>query len=160
MKKKEPRHSLDALAALLLFGVFAVCVLAVLLTGAKAYRRLTQRDQLAYDRSICLQYIAAKVRQSDRLGEILVEDFQGSSSLVLEAGQDYSTWIYCREGWLMELYCYAAERLAPEEGRPLMELGDLSFSLEGGLLTINLTTPQGERERLVLSLRCGEGERP
>ena len=160
MKKNGIRHSIDALAALLLFGVFAVCILAVLLTGAKAYRRLTLRDQQAYERNTCLQYIATKVRQSDRLGEILVEDFEGSDALVLAAGQDYSTWIYCRDGWLMELYCYAAERLAPEEGRPLMELEDLSFTLEDGVLTVDLTTPQGGTQRLLLSLRSGEGETP
>ena len=45
MKRKTIKHHIDGLIALLLFGVFAVCVLAVLLTGAEAYRRLTQRDR-------------------------------------------------------------------------------------------------------------------
>ena len=40
---------MDTLLALLLFGLFSVCVLAVLLTGADAYRRLTRRDRLAFD---------------------------------------------------------------------------------------------------------------
>ena len=39
MKRKTIKHHIDGLIALLLFGVFAVCVLAVLLTGADAYRR-------------------------------------------------------------------------------------------------------------------------
>lgn len=160
MKKKTISHSLEGLAALLLFGVFAACVLAVLLTGAEAYRRLTERDQQAYDRNTCLQYIATKVRQSDRAGEIGVEDFEGSPSLVLGAGQDYSTWIYCRDGWLMELYCYAAERLEAESGRQLMEIGGLDFSLEDNLLTVELTTAQGETQRLTLSLRSGKGVTP
>ena len=50
------------LAALLLFGLFAFCVLAVLLTGAGAYRRLTARDQAAYEWRSCTQYIATRVR--------------------------------------------------------------------------------------------------
>ncbi len=158
MKKNKIRHTIDTFAALLLFGVFAVCILAVLLTGAKAYRRLTLRDQLAYDRSTCLQYIATKVRQSDRLEEIQIEEFGGGDALVLAAGQDYSTWIYCLDGWLMELYCYAAERLAPEEGWPLIEAEELSLSLEGNLLTVDLITAQGEQTRIMLSLRCGKGE--
>ena len=47
MKRKPIQHQMDGLIALLLFGVFAVCVLAVLLTGADAYRRLTERDRRA-----------------------------------------------------------------------------------------------------------------
>ena len=49
MKRTRIHYHLDGLIALLLFGVFAVCVLAVLLTGASAYQRLTQRDMAAYD---------------------------------------------------------------------------------------------------------------
>ena len=64
MRRKPIQHHIDGLAALLLFGVFAVCVLAVLLTGADAYRRLTQRDQAAYDRRTCEQYLTTRDRKS------------------------------------------------------------------------------------------------
>ena len=60
MKKKTTQHHIDALAALLLFGVFAVCVLAVLLSGADAYQRLTRRDQNAFDRRTAAQYLATR----------------------------------------------------------------------------------------------------
>ena len=50
MKQPTMKHNIDGLAALLLFGIFAACVLSVLLSGAGAYRRLTQRDLTAYDR--------------------------------------------------------------------------------------------------------------
>ena len=43
------KHHFGGLSALLLLGVFAVCVLVVLLTGAEAYQRLNQRDRAAYD---------------------------------------------------------------------------------------------------------------
>ena len=72
---------MDTLGALLLFGVFAVCVLAVLLTGADAYRGLTQRNQEAGNRRSCVQYIATKVRQSDSLGAVSVENFGGVDAL-------------------------------------------------------------------------------
>ena len=47
MKQRTVKHNIDGLAALLLFGIFAACVLSVLLSGAGAYRRLTQRDLTA-----------------------------------------------------------------------------------------------------------------
>lgn len=61
MREKRVKHHIDGLVALLLFGVFAACVLVVLLTGADAYRRLTERDQAAYERRTGVQYIATRV---------------------------------------------------------------------------------------------------
>ena len=103
MRRKPIQHHIDGLAALLLFGVFAVCVLAVLLTGADAYRRLTQRDQAAYDRRTCEQYLTTRVRQADRTGSMAIENRGGTDVLVLGADEEYITYIYHYDGWLMEL---------------------------------------------------------
>lgn len=157
MKRRPIGHQLDGLIALLLFGVFAVCVLAVLLTGADAYRRLTGRDQAAYDSRICVQYIATKVRQEDR---VAVEDFGGASALVLGAGE-YVTRVYCHDGYLMELYAAADDGdLAPEDGERVVEAGGLDLSLEEGLLTVSVCDSRGDWDTLLLSLRSGEGGAP
>lgn len=157
MKRNSIQHYTGVLAALLVFGVFAVCILAVLLTGADAYRHLTLRDRAAADRRTCAQYLAARVRQSDYAGSVSADDFAGGS-LVLDAGSDHPTWIYCREGWLMELYCTAEDRPDPGAGQPLMEVEELSIGLEEGLLTIGVTMPGGDTEALLLCLRSGEEE--
>ena len=157
MRQRSIQHHIDALASLLLFGVFAACILAVLLTGAGAYRRLTRRDQAAFDRRSCVQYISTKVRQSDRAGAVRVVDFGGGSALLLGADEPYATWLYCRDGWLMELYCYADEPLGPEDGERLLEAERMELSLEEGLLTVTIVTPGGEEDTLRLSLRGGEG---
>ena len=157
MKRKTIKHHIDGLMALLLFGVFAVCVLAVLLTGAEAYRRLTQRDRAAYDRRTCVQYVATRVRQADALDGVLVEDFNGTACLTLSDGEDYVTRVYCHDGYLMELYCDAGVELAPEDGEQIMPAQALDLSLEDGLLTIAATDAQGAQNILLLSLRSGEG---
>lgn len=157
MKKREIQHHMDSLGALLLFGVFAVCVLAVLLTGARAYGRLTQRDAEAYDRRTVLQYVATRVRQADALDGVAVEEFLGVSALVLQEGE-YETRIYCYEGYLMELYVSREDPLGPADGERIMALEALELSLEGGLLSIAATDEAGEESSLLLSLRSGEGE--
>lgn len=157
MKRKTIQHHMDALAALLLFGVFAVCVLAVLLTGADAYRRLTDRDQTAFDRRTAVQYLATRVRQADTQGSVAVEEFGGVTALKLDAESYYPTWLYCLDGQLMELYCYYEDRPGPEDGQPLMALEGLDVELEAGLLTLRVTQPGGETDTLLLSLRGGEG---
>lgn len=157
MNQRTSRHHMDGLFALLLFGVFAACVLAVLLTGAGAYRRLVQRDQAAYERRTCVQYIATRVRQADRQGGIQVSDFGGVPALVLDQGDGYATRVYCCGGWLMELYAAEDAGLAPEDGDQILEIGSLDLSLEGGLLTVEIGAPDGTRDTVTLSLRSGEG---
>lgn len=157
MREKQIKHHIDGLVALLLFGVFAACVLVVLLTGADAYRRLTDRDQAAYERRTGVQYIATRVRQSDHAGGVAVEDFGGADALVLGADETYASRVYCYDGWLMELYCLAEEPMEPQDGQRILEAEDLALSLEDGLLEIALTMPDGTEDTLRLALRSGEG---
>ena len=157
MKQKPIQHHIDGLAALLLFGVFAACVLAVLLTGADAYRRLTARDQVAFDRRSCVQYIATKVRQADTAGNVAVVEIGGVSSLVMDADQEYVTYLYCYDGWLWELYTWCGEPMVPGDGRQLVESEGFALSLEEQLLTVEITAPGGVKDTLLLNLRSGEG---
>lgn len=152
---RRGRQHIEGLAALLLFGTFAVCVLAVLLTGAGAYRRLTARDEAACSRRTRTQYIATRVRQAE--GPVSVEELDGIPALCLPDGDGYVTWVYCRGGWLMELYTSAESELAPEDGTRLMEADVLTLSLEDGLLEVGVTGPDGGEDRLYLALRSGEG---
>lgn len=160
MKRQGTKHHMDGLLMLLLFGVFAVCVLIVLLTGAKAYRGLTERDRAAYDRRTCVQYIATKVRQGDLAGGVTVEPFGDTAALCLRDPDGFVTRLYCHEGWLMELYTFADAELEPQDGEKTMPLAGLALTLEDGLLTAELQLDGGVTDTLRLSLRAGEGGRP
>ena len=144
MKKNAFAHNLDGLAALLLFAVFAASVMAVLLTGAKAYRGVTRRDQEAYNARTAVQYVAQRVRQADSLYGITLEDFEGVECLVLGQGEPYITRLYCYEGWLMELYCLAGESFSPEDGERIIEAQELKLSLDQGMLGVQVLTAQEE----------------
>lgn len=156
MKREKIQHHMDGLLLLLLFGVFAVCVLSVLLTGARAYRRLTLRDQEAYRRRTCVQYIATRVRQGDAEGGVSVEPFGEADALVM-TGDGYVTRVYCYNGWLMEMYAGEDVQLAPEDGEKIMELDGLAMSMDGGLLTVEVDGGDAGTDTLRLSLRSGEG---
>lgn len=156
MRKRVSQHHMSGLLMLLLFGVFAVCVLAVLLTGARAYRGLTQRDQAAFDRRTGTQYIAARVRQADTAGGVAVKPFGDTTALALS--QDgMVTWVYWHDGYLMELYTFEDAGLSPEDGVPIMELESLELTMEDGLLTARVENTPGATDTIRLSLRCGEG---
>lgn len=161
MKRQGTKHQMDALLMLLLFGVFAVCVLIVLLTGAKAYRGLTERDGAAYDSRTCVQYIATRVRQGDLAGGVAVEPFGDTQALCMRDPDGFITRLYCHDGWLMELYTFADAELAPQDGEKVMPMEALNLTLEDGLLSAEIQGKDaGAADTLRLSLRAEGGGRP
>lgn len=163
MNMKRNNGKTNALVVLLLFGLFAVCILSVLLTGADAYRRLARRDQHSYDGRTAVQYLSTRVRQADGLGQVSVRSFEGADALVLTEeieGQTYETLVYCHDGFLRELFSAAGSEFLPEDGEKVLEAQALVLELEGQSLTARLTGPEGEVRELILYLRSREGAAP
>lgn len=160
MKRQGPW---SALAVLVLFGVFAGCVLGVLLTGADAYQRLTDRGQTAFDERTAAQYLTTRVRQADAAGSISVGEFGDQDhidTLFLEEqvdGERYCTRVYCWDGYLCELYGAVDGAFSPEDGEKVLELQALSLSLTDGSLQAELTGPDGQVQHVLVHLRSGEG---
>lgn len=174
--REQRTQKLGSLLALLLLGVFAVCILLVLLTGANDYGALVERDSTAFSRRTAAQYLATKVRQADAAGAVRVGDFQdglpenaaasaeGDTLYLTETvnGAAYCTRIYCQDGYLREQFSEADAPLAPEDGEKILEAECLRLTQEtaGGPITAELTEADGQTTRLVLSLRSGEGAVP
>lgn len=160
MKNVTEKPKITALAALLVFCLFGVCILGVLLAGAGSYRQMTVQGDAAYDARTIAGYLTMRVHQADRQDAVRVEDFSGVSALVLEetvAGKTYLTRIYCFDGFLRELYSQADGTFSPEAGEKLLPAEELSFELAGDLLTVDITHADGSRERLILLLRSEGG---
>lgn len=160
MKTTAKDNRILSLAALLLLAVFALCILASLLGGAEIYRSVTDRDRDSYDRRTAVQYIATRLRQADCSEAVAVEDFGGVEALVLTQqidGRDYCTRVYCCQGHLCELFSAADNPLSPTAGERVLPLQQLDFSLQQGLLQVQLQFADGEWQSAVLSLRSEEG---
>lgn len=149
---------MDGLIALLLFGVFAACLLAVLLTGAGAYKRLNARNEAAYNRRTCMQYVANRVHQAPRPADVMIESFGDGNALAIADGDDFVTRVYYYDGYLMELYNSAFDQLGPQDGERIMEIGGLDLSLEDELLTVTVTDSDGKRCEMILALPGREGD--
>ena len=155
---RQHSHSIDGLSVLFLFAAFTVCILLVLLLGADAYRRVTSRDQAAYDRRTAVQYLSTKVRQTKNGGAVsLLPDAAAGDVLVLAeeaGGEAYVTLIYCYDGWLRELFTAEDAAVALEDGERLLEAESLTFSWQEGCLTADITAG-GTPETVILGLRRG-----
>ena len=149
---------MDGLIALLLFGVFAACLLAVLLTGAGAYKRLNARDEEAYVRRTCMQYVANRVHQAPRPEDVAVEPFGDKESLAIVDSDGFVTRVYYYDGYLMELYSSVSSGLNPQDGEKIMEISGLSLSLEDGMLAVTVIDSTGKDQEMVLALSAGRGE--
>lgn len=142
------KHHIEALAALLLFAVFALCILAVLLSGTEIYSRLGERDDAAFTERTAEGYIAAKLRQSDRSGGISID----KGTLILAGEQGYETRIYFHEGYICELFTRSGAETSPGAGEQVLPAESLAFSLEDGLLCVELSE-NGETSLLYFSIK-------
>ena len=145
---------------MVLFGVFALCILAVLLTGAGAYGRLIERQQTTYTGRTIPQYIATKIRQADKADAVHIGEFGGVESLELTGiyGEEtYITRIYCYDGYLRELFSSATGIFSPEDGEKILEAQQVDFTLTNGLLCVEITSSDGKITEQKLSLRCEKG---
>jgi len=142
MTAKSKKNSLGGVLTLLAFALFVVALMSVLLTGADAVGRLTERDRDSYDRRTAAQYIATRVRQADREGVLRTGEYGGTDALfVVEEidGCRYHTVVYCWGGYLRELYCEEGLDLDPEFGEVLLPLDGLSAENLGSCIQVTLT---------------------
>ena len=155
---RQRGHSVYGLLTLLLFSVFAGCVLTVLLSGADTYQRLVARDENAFCQRTCVQYISNRLRQLPLTGEAEVTDFYGESCLVLPetiGGERYLTRVYRWDGWIRELFTPEQGSYLPEQGERLIEAKGLTFQREGSLLSVHLVDGEGRTLHWLLSLNRG-----
>ena len=127
---------LSALAPLVLFAVFACCVVIVLLFGADIYQGLAQRDRESYQRRTAVQYLTTKVHQAENGNAVAVSSFGDGDSLVIAEtihNLPFRTEIYCHEGWLMELFTAAGAGLTPADGSKVLPATHFTARQEGTL---------------------------
>ncbi len=161
MKTIKTERSLSTIAALLLFAVFAVGVLAVLFGGAKAYNRITERERQSYNLRTSSQYVMTKLRQAESPQAIKIVPFGEGEALQISQtveGKEYATRIYCHNGWLMELFAAADGDFSAADGEPVLNISDLSVGLENGILKITLTDNVGESVSVRHALRSEAAE--
>lgn len=157
MKDRNRKFSMDGVLALVLFGIFALCVLAVLLLGARSYRQLTLCGQDAYNQRTAAQYIVTRVRQADRLDALSVDGTEVLELTEIIDGEAYVTLVYCHGGYLRELFTPASSVCLLNAGECILPAQAVSFALEDGLLTADITAADGETVQISVYVRSGGG---
>ena len=157
---KQQRHqngqTMNLLFTMLLFLVFVLCALFTVLIGGKVYENINSRIEENYFGQVVLNYVANKVRQSDRAGSVTVKDMEGTSVLELAQeinGASYVTWIYYRDGAVRELFTDTESGLGLKDGLEIIGCEGLTFSQEGAVLKVVAAGDAGGT--LFLNVRSG-----
>ena len=161
MSKPGKNHTVDVIFVLAIACAFAASILTVLMLGINIYGNIQKTADMEFNKRVCLSYITAKVHRNDNLGDVRVEQFEGSSALFLDEefdGVAYNTIIYAYDGWLMELFCEKNLSLAPEDGTPVMEVDSVSFeAVKPNLLSVEYVDTDGGGGSVFINLRCEGG---
>lgn len=155
--KQNNGHMVDLLFTMGLFCVFAVTALLVVILGADVYRSTVSDMTRNYNTRTSISYLAEKVRQNDTAGSVTLSQVDGQDALVLTqvlGEKPYETWIYPGDGELREVLVAAGTAVTILDGQPIMPIGSLTLSLNGNLLSMTATDPDGMVSRLMLKARC------
>ena len=147
---KERSSQFTQVMALLCLLVFALCVLLVVLMGARCYQDLVERGEASYGSRTALQYLTTRINQAEK---VQIGNFEGMETLILEEnieGESYTTRVYCHDGWLRELYTVPGAKVYPDAGTPILEGESLDLDLQGNLLQVTL-----DGRELLLYLEVG-----
>lgn len=144
-ENSRPSGSIDFIFSMILFLVFILCSVFTILIGSRVYGNIRARNDAAFYSDTALSYITNKVRQADRTDSVEVRSIDGQNVLVLSSDYDgvlYETWIYTKDGSLMELFSEQSSGLSTEDGLPVMECPPVSFAIDkaaaGEMLVITL----------------------
>ena len=149
MRKKEyARHnSISDAFVFLVFGIFAICIIATLSLGISSYQKIVSRDDVTYRERTCAHYIFTKLEQAENLDRVYLDEMDGSQALVIEEeidGDVYATKIYCYDGWLMECFSIPDSGVEADAGEKLVPAKSISASITDKLISIDVETPDGD----------------
>ena len=152
-------HASDAVFALVLFCAFALSMLMVLTTGARAYQDIRDAVENHYSENTCIDYISTKIRHYDAADSVYI-DVVGTTAVIClveemdAADTEYVTYIYYYDGYVRELFVEEGYEFDPEDGLSVLAVNRLVFDYLGPhLLYVNCTGTGGVSAEAYLSLR-------
>ena len=155
--RTSKKHVIDTVFVICLMLLFLLSALTIIAIGASIYKKNVAQTNDNYAQRVSIAYVTEKVRQSDVSGSIFVRELFGQNVLVFQQevnGDLYNTYIYCHEGYLMELFARDdLESFYPQTGQKILKIN--SFMIEKAsddLLRATITEEDGIEETVYISI--------
>lgn len=156
--KSEKQHTVDILFVLTLFCVFTLSTLIVVYVGSKVYSSTVDTMDVNFHNHVAVDYIIEKVHQGDNGQNIKLQTIDGIQVLSIQEShnqQSYTTYIYCYDNQLKELFISDEESFHKEDGESIMKIDSLEIKLDESLLSVSLSINNKSHQTLI-SLMKGE----
>ncbi len=133
IKYRGTSRVLGTAASLLLFLVFAVCMIVIIGAGAGIYSRINEGYEITYGSSAAIKYVSNKIRSSDSC-----QLLDSGNGIVLENGS-ILTVIYKGSGGIYERSVSADSGISAQGGELVVEVDGFAISENEGLYEISVT---------------------
>lgn len=156
-KKKQPPMRIQNVFIFLLLAIFAISAIFLTALSAQVYRDTVDVS----GRNNTARIVSAVVRgaaQSEDTGIASVREEAGIPVLVFTNdydGEIYYHRIYCAEGYLRESLASEDREFEADMGEPLVEAVSFEPTIDGNMLTVRITLPDGGEEQVYAYLRAG-----
>lgn len=150
----QKNHSIDSLAALLLFAMYVLFLLFLLLFGAGNYQASVKSLNTNNNLYTAASYITTKFRQHDVPGKTSLTELQGTQTLCFQEdieGKAYCTYIYFDGSHLKELFTAEGSPADLSMGTDLAQLQNFQIeAVENTFYKITLTDTDGHSSCFLL----------
>lgn len=127
--KYTPKHMIDILFVLILFGLFATSTIILIILGAGTYESTVAHMHSNYNTRTAVSYLTEKFRQADQYDAISIGSIQDVPALTFSEnidGENYVTYIYAYEGKLYELFARKDIEMYPDSGQSVLAVSDFT----------------------------------
>ena len=142
--KSKTISLLSQAACMLMAMLMAAGLLRAVSAGSAAYRASQEALDTVYTTRTLMDYISARVRGGNARGMVYPGELGGLPCLCIDEeleGEIYTTYIYCQEGSLKELFCQKGLGLTPDDGTEMLDCDELAVSAAApGLLAVSVTS--------------------
>lgn len=144
----EHSGRMSLIFSLLLLVVFLLSTIFLLLIGSQVYQNIRERNSDCFYSDTASNYIVSKIRQMDAQDAIEIRKEDGQDILVITTEQNedkFETWIYTKDGSLMELYAPNNSGLTRKDGLPILPCSNVSFTFDTGKNLLGITVETNKK---------------
>lgn len=124
-QNNSKEFSFQFIFVMLLYLIIVVLSIMIISLGKNIYDRINEDRNTNYQVRVSLAYLANKIRQSDKIDSLEIQDLHGINSLVINEvydGENYRTWIYYYDGALYEMFTDEDSDFDPADGMKVVEV--------------------------------------
>lgn len=125
-KSKDMSDTIGTIGSMLLFLLFAGCMLMIVAAAAGTYSRISNNFNKTFGTTASLRYVSNKIKSAET-----AEIIENGSGLILKSGTALNV-IYFKDNCLYEKTVMSEEDAYPGGGEKIFELTELNVSENGG----------------------------